>query len=144
MGVLATLRHHKDFVDALKDEPFVDELKKSLDARTRSWYSSPRAMASTFKHVKPTEFSSTSEAEVSSYQYLACDILPSVLLNQTLDLGSCATHSAWSNYWMNLLLTLSLLIYAYNLQIKYRRIQEYSLLIEDVPLDVVCWPSIVF
>ena len=36
MGVLATLRHHKDFVDALKDEPFVDELKKSLDARTRS------------------------------------------------------------------------------------------------------------
>ena len=36
MGVLATLRHHKDFVDALKDEPFVDELKKSLNARTRS------------------------------------------------------------------------------------------------------------
>ena len=36
MGVLATLRHHKDFVDALKDEPFVDELKKSLSARTRS------------------------------------------------------------------------------------------------------------
>ena len=31
MGVLATLRHHKEFVDALKDEPFVDELKKSLD-----------------------------------------------------------------------------------------------------------------
>ena len=28
MGVLATLRHHKEFVDALKDEPFVDELKK--------------------------------------------------------------------------------------------------------------------
>ena len=36
MGVLATLRHHKDFVDALKDEPFVAELKKSLDSRTRS------------------------------------------------------------------------------------------------------------
>jgi len=36
MGVLATLRHHKDFVDALKDEPFVDKLKKSLNARTRS------------------------------------------------------------------------------------------------------------
>ena len=34
MGVLATLRHHKDFVDALKDEPFVDKLKKSLNART--------------------------------------------------------------------------------------------------------------
>ena len=36
MGVLATLRHHKDFVDALKDEPFVEELKKSLDKRIRS------------------------------------------------------------------------------------------------------------
>ena len=36
MGVLATLRHHKDFADALKDEPFVGELKKSLEARTRS------------------------------------------------------------------------------------------------------------
>ena len=54
MGVLATLRHHKDFVDALKDEPFVDELKKSLEKRTRSWYS--RAMASTFKHVSAQFF----------------------------------------------------------------------------------------
>ena len=36
MGVLATLRHHNDFVDALKDEPFVEELKKSLDKRIRS------------------------------------------------------------------------------------------------------------
>lgn len=33
MGVLATLRHHKDFVDKLKDEAFVEELKKSLDKR---------------------------------------------------------------------------------------------------------------
>ena len=36
IGVLATLRHHNDFVDALKDEPFVEELKKSLDKRIRS------------------------------------------------------------------------------------------------------------
>ena len=81
--------------------------------------------------------------------------LPSVLLNQTPTLESCVTQSADAS---NKSKAQELLMshdpftsrQIYNLQIKYRRIQEkrpfveHLLLIEDIPLDVVCWPSIVF